>query len=75
MTSDILVITGHPNPNSLSDHLASEYAARARELGASVEILRLSELEFDPILHHGYAKIQPSSTRIYHAIPFWLEAN
>ncbi|MEC9398755.1 MAG: NAD(P)H-dependent oxidoreductase [Myxococcota bacterium] len=59
MTSDILVITGHPNPNSLSDHLASEYAARARELGASVEILRLSELEFDPILHHGYAKIQP----------------
>ena len=59
MTSDILIITGHPNPDSLSEHLASQYEERARSLGASVEILRLSELDFDPILHHGYAKIQP----------------
>lgn len=59
MSTDILIITGHPNHESLSDHLAKRYAERARECGASVEVMRLSELTFDPILHHGYAKIQP----------------
>ena len=59
MTADILIITGHPNRDSLSEHLASHYEARARTLGASVETLHLSQLDFDPILHHGYARIQP----------------
>lgn len=59
MTAEILIITGHPNQESLSAHLASAYEARARELGASVETLHLAALDFDPILHHGYAHIQP----------------
>lgn len=59
MAADILIINGHPHPESLSAHLASHYASSARELGAHVETLHLSELSFDPILHHGYARIQP----------------
>lgn len=58
MIERILVILGHPDRNSLCGALAESYATGAREAGAQVEILRLGDLNFDPILHHGYREIQ-----------------
>ncbi|MFZ1613285.1 MAG: NAD(P)H-dependent oxidoreductase [Holophaga sp.] len=59
MSTRILVILGHPDRASLCGALAESYAQGAQEAGAEVEILRLGELEFDPVLHQGYQKIQP----------------
>lgn len=59
MSTRILVILGHPDRVSLCGALAESYAQGAQEGGAEVEILRLGELEFDPVLHQGYQKIQP----------------
>lgn len=55
----ILVINGHPNRSSFTGALAESYVAGARESGARVEILHLSDLKFDPILHNGYGTIMP----------------
>lgn len=58
MSSRILVILGHPDPKSFCGALAETYAQGAREAGAEAEILRLSDLVFDAVLHQGYRKIQ-----------------
>lgn len=55
----ILVILGHPDSESYCGSLAEAYAMGAREAGAQVQMLRLGDLEFDPILHKGYSEIQP----------------
>lgn len=44
----ILLIMGHPRPDSLSDSLAAAYEAAAVAAGADVRVLRLRELKFDP---------------------------
>ncbi|MEQ1507751.1 MAG: NAD(P)H-dependent oxidoreductase [Myxococcota bacterium] len=51
--SAVLVIDAHPSPTSLCAALADRYAEAARA-GASVDVLRLRELRFDPVLHEGY---------------------
>ena len=56
---NILVIHGHPNEGSYNRALVDAYADGARSAGATVRTLDLGALEFDPVLHHGYAKIQP----------------
>ncbi|MDP2877238.1 MAG: NAD(P)H-dependent oxidoreductase [Holophaga sp.] len=58
MSQRILVILGHPDRESLCGALAESYAQGAQEAGAEVEILRLGDLNFDPILHQGYRTIQ-----------------
>lgn len=55
----ILVILGHPSGDSFCSALAQAYAAAAREDGHEVRELRLGELDFDPVLHHGYRQVQP----------------
>jgi NAD(P)H dehydrogenase (quinone) len=52
--SPTLVVLGHPNPDSLCAALADAYAAGARAAGAEVQVMRLGELEFDPVLRAGY---------------------
>lgn len=54
----ILVIDAHPRAGSLCDGLATAYATAA---GAHAEVARLNlrDLAFDPILHAGYAAVQP----------------
>ena len=57
--SAVLVIDAHPNPESLCAALARRYADAARQAGASVALLSLRELAFDPVLHQGYRDQQP----------------
>lgn len=47
MTKKILVVSGHPKPDSLCEHLADTYAKAAGE-SHSVRLLKLCELEFEP---------------------------
>jgi putative NADPH-quinone reductase len=54
----ILVIDGHPDKASLGHALAEAYRSGASEGGAHVDVLRLADLDFDPILHAGYREIQ-----------------
>ncbi|XDD54759.1 NAD(P)H-dependent oxidoreductase [Leptospira sp. WS4.C2] len=53
---NILVILGHPNPNSLCGHLAESYVNSAKESGHTVRFLKLSELKFDYNLYSGHKK-------------------
>ncbi len=54
----ILVINGHPNPQSFNHALAKQYIDAAREAGNDVAVLALGELKFDPILRFGYGSEQ-----------------
>lgn len=55
----ILIVLGHPSVESLNYALAESYAAGARAAGKEVRLLKLGELNFDPILHLGYNGQQP----------------
>lgn len=59
MTKRTLIILGHPSADSLCGALAEAYAQEADKSGHEVRLVRLGELEFDPVLHQGYEKIQP----------------
>lgn len=58
MSQRVLVVLGHPQSTSLCGALAQAYADGAQAAGHQVQMLRLGELSFDPVLHNGYAKIQ-----------------
>lgn len=53
---NILIILGHParERNSFCETLARTYEAVAKEVGHSVEFIKIADLTFDPILHEGY---------------------
>lgn len=53
-TKSILIINGHPNPDSLNYALANAYAAGAERAGARVELLHLHQLQFNMNLGGGY---------------------
>lgn len=59
MKKRILVILGHPVSSSLCGAMADTYAAESTHTGHLVRVIRLGECEFDPILHDGYAHVQP----------------
>jgi NAD(P)H dehydrogenase (quinone) len=54
-----LVILGHPSADSLCGALAEAYTQAALQAGKEVRQISLGDLQFDPVLHHGYAQIQP----------------
>ena len=56
---NVLVSHGHPGTESYNRALVDAYAEGAQAAGATVRRLDLEALDFDPVLHHGYAKIQP----------------
>jgi NAD(P)H dehydrogenase (quinone) len=59
MPKKILLILAHPLENSLCGALADAYMQGAQQAGHDVQRLYLGRMQFDPLLHHGYAKIQP----------------
>ena len=54
----ILVIDAHPAQTSLCSALAKAYATGASVAKASTNTICLRDLQFDPVLHEGYAKRQ-----------------
>ena len=58
MPQRILVILGHPSTASFCSALADAYTHSAKTAGHEVRVLRLGDLVFDPVLHHGYSQIQ-----------------
>lgn len=53
---NILVVLGHPNPNSLCAHFAQTYVNEAIKAGHTVNFLKLIDLKFDYNLHLGHKK-------------------
>lgn len=53
-TKNILVLNGHPNPDSFNYALAKAYQSGAEESGASVTLIHIAELQFDSNLKFGY---------------------
>ncbi|TAH34224.1 MAG: flavodoxin family protein [Alphaproteobacteria bacterium] len=60
MAKKILVILGNParQRKSLCESLALAYEKGATETGNEVRLIKIADLEFDPILHEGYKGIQ-----------------
>ncbi|SHM97236.1 Putative NADPH-quinone reductase (modulator of drug activity B) [Pseudomonas asturiensis] len=54
----ILMVYGTPKTTSLCHALGEAYSQGARSEGHVVRVLKLGELDFDPILHHGYEQSQ-----------------
>jgi putative NADPH-quinone reductase len=54
MHGRILVIDGHPDPESYCAALSSAYLEGAKE--RKIDILRIRDLKFDPNLRFGYRK-------------------
>ncbi len=55
----ILVVLGHPSPESFNATLAAAYIEGARAAGASVSLLELGALTFDPVLHSADQPLEP----------------
>jgi len=54
----ITILLGHPDRDSLSGELANIYESAAKFAGHEVRRTNLGDMQFDPILHHGYKAIQ-----------------
>lgn len=55
---NIYILSGHPDRDSLSGHIAESYHRAAIEKGHQVRIQHLGDMTFDPVLHRGYKAIQ-----------------
>lgn len=58
MSKKILILDANPSKFSYTACLSEEYEINAKESGFEVEVLKLRELEFDPVLHYGYSRTQ-----------------
>nr|GFD55139.1 hypothetical protein [Tanacetum cinerariifolium] len=54
----ILMVIGTPKTISLGHALGEAYAQGARSQGHVVRVLKLEELDFDPVLRGGYESSQ-----------------
>lgn len=54
----IFILLGHPDIDSFNCTLAGEYQRGAEEAGHEVRRMNISDMQFDPILHHGYREVQ-----------------
>lgn len=52
----VLIINGHPDKESFCFGLHQSYKKGSQEAGNEVKEIILSEMEFNPILQHGYRK-------------------
>lgn len=80
----IAVIVGHPRAGAYCEALGDAYADGARAAGHDAEVIKLSGLTFDPILHVGFGEqeLEPDLVAAQQAIgaadhtvwiwPLWL---
>lgn len=54
----IVIINGHPSPDSFAAALAAAYRLGAAAAGAEVREIRIGQLRFDPNLAYGYRQRQ-----------------
>lgn len=54
MHKKIVIINGHPNPDSFNFAIAEAYKTSALESGADVQEIIISTLDFNPNLKYGY---------------------
>jgi NAD(P)H dehydrogenase (quinone) len=54
----ILIIDGHPDDKSFCAALVEKYRAGAESSSFDVDVLKIRDLKFDPILHFGYRQRQ-----------------
>lgn len=59
MSRKVLILQGHPNPDSYCAALAKAYQNGAQAAGLDVRLLQLIDLRFDPILRASRAGDQP----------------
>jgi putative NADPH-quinone reductase len=57
--SKIMIAVGHSERATLCEALGRAYADGAAGAGHDARLFVLSEMSFDPILHHGFRKEQP----------------
>ncbi|MFZ2764107.1 MAG: NAD(P)H-dependent oxidoreductase [Minisyncoccia bacterium] len=57
-TKKVFILLGHPDEDSFNCTLADEYQRGAEEAGHEVRRMNISDMVFDPVLHHGYRSIQ-----------------
>src|SRR3989339_1557494 len=50
----IFILVGHPDRDSFNCTLADEYQRGAEESMHEVRRVNIEEMQFDPVLHHGY---------------------
>ncbi len=55
---NIYLLLGHTDSETLSGALADRYAAAAQAAGHTVRRQNIGDMQFDPVLHHGYKTIQ-----------------
>ncbi len=54
----IFILLGHPDNDSFNYTLADHYERGANEVGHQVRRMNLADMDFDPVLHHGYRLVQ-----------------
>lgn len=58
MQKKIFLLLGHPDKVGMCGAIADSYEAAARAAGHTVERMNIGEMQFDPLLHHGYRAMQ-----------------
>lgn len=67
----IVIILGHPDATSFSGAMADAYQQAAQAAGHQVQLFRLGDIDFDPVLRHGYnqrQELEPGLQQIREAI-------
>lgn len=72
---NILIINGHPNPDSFCSALADAYFQGAKANNTSVAMLNLYQLKFNPVLEYGYQKRTPLEPDLENAFEMIKKAN
>ncbi|MFZ1987414.1 MAG: NAD(P)H-dependent oxidoreductase [Minisyncoccia bacterium] len=73
----IFLLLGHPDssPEPLSRHVADAYERAAKQAGHEVRRMNISDMAFDPVLHHGYRErmnLEPDLLKVQENIT-WCE--
>jgi len=71
MSKKIVIINGHPNPNSFNFAIAAVYKEGAKLSGAEIREITIADLKFEPNLKFGYQKrieLEPDLLQAWEAI-------